>query len=236
MCIQQLFLLPFDESKIYCNESAKLEAEKLKEKALNRCPSRWDKDEPNVSKISSLNIRSLHKHFKDFQNDAVLQKSDIICIYETWLVEDLELFNDYHKFYINSKSKGVALFSRMKPDNVETYEFTMASIIVASYELYDIISVYKFAEIHQIEEFTLNIVDKLNLSKTVVICGDINLDLIKYPSNKFTNNLKNLGFIQLVNTSTHILGGIIDHVYFYSPQHAKCTLQYTLCITVTMMQ
>jgi hypothetical protein len=34
----------------------------------------------NVYKISSLNIRSLHKHFKDLQNDAVLQKSDIICL------------------------------------------------------------------------------------------------------------------------------------------------------------
>ena len=119
MCIQQLFLLPFDEKKIYCNESAKLEAAKLKEKALNRCSTRWDKDEPNVFKISPLNIRSLHKHFKDFQNVAFLQKSDIICIYETWLAEDLDLFSNYHKFYINSKSKGVALFSRLKPDNLE---------------------------------------------------------------------------------------------------------------------
>ena len=83
---------------------------------------------------------------------------------------------------------------------------------------------YKFAEFYQIEEFTVNIADKLNLSKTVVICGYINLDLIKYPSNTFTNNLKNLGCIQLVNTSTNIMGSIIDHVYFYSPQHTKCTL------------
>jgi hypothetical protein len=34
--IQQPFLLPFDEKKINCNEIAKLEAAKLKEKALNR--------------------------------------------------------------------------------------------------------------------------------------------------------------------------------------------------------
>ena len=58
----------------------------------------------------------------------------------------------------------------------------------------------------------------------VVICGDMNLDLIKYPNNKLTNSLQNLGFSQLVNETTHIQGGIIDHVYFYSPQHAKCTL------------
>jgi hypothetical protein len=31
----------------------------------------------NVSKISSLNIRYIYKHFKDLQNDEVLQKSDI---------------------------------------------------------------------------------------------------------------------------------------------------------------
>ena len=68
------------------------------------------------------------------------------------------------------------------------------------------------------------IVREHNLSKTIVICRDINLDLIKYPSYKFTKNLTNLGFIQLVNASTHIMGSIIDHVHFYSPQHTKCTL------------
>ena len=57
-------------------------------------------------------------------------------------------------------------------------------------------------------------VSKHNLLKTVVIFGDIHLNLIKYISNKFTNNLKNLGCNQLVNTSTHIMGGIIDN----SPQ------------------
>ena len=224
MCIQQLFLLPFDQSKIYCNENAKLEAEKLKENALNRRVTKWDTDVPNIFKISSLNIRSLQKHFIDFQNDLVLQKSDIICIYETWLVQNLEPFDNYHSFYINSKSKGMALLSKLKPEIVEKYEYTMASFIVASYKMFDVISVYKFAEFNQIDEFIEEIAEKLNLSKTIVICGDMNLDLIKHPSNKFTTYLLQLGFNQLVNTSTHILGGIIDHVYFYSPDNAQCTL------------
>ena len=225
MCILQLFLLPFDQSKIYCNENAKKEAEKLKEKALNRCKSRWDQDQANVFKITTLNIRSLQKHLEDFQNDAVLQKSDIICINETWLVQTLEeSFQNYYKFYVNAKSKGMAFFSKIKPDWVEKYEYQMASIIIASYQSFDVISVYKFSEHDQIDEFTRKVVDKINLSKTVIVCGDINVDLVKYPSNKFSTCLSNLGFSQLVNTSTHILGGIIDHVYFYSPKQAKCIL------------
>ena len=60
------------------------------------------------------------------------------------------------------------------------------------------------------------VVTILNLSRTVIICGDININLDKFLQNKFSKSLFNLGFIQLVNSPTHILGGIIDHVYFYS--------------------
>ena len=39
-------------------------------------------------KISSLNCRSLKKHQEDIMSDAVLLKSDIICLQETWLEND----------------------------------------------------------------------------------------------------------------------------------------------------
>ena len=151
---------------------------------------------------------------EDFENYAVLQKSDIICIYETWLVQTLDnSLGNYHKFYINAKSKGIALFSKIKPEIVEKYEEESASIIMASYQTFDLIAVYRFSENYQIEDFTSKIISLVNLSRTVVICGDINVDLVKYPNNKFSKRLSGLGFIQLVDTPTHILGGIIDHVY-----------------------
>ena len=225
MSIQQLFLLPFDQAKIYCNENAKMEAEKLKDKAINRRLTRWDIEQDDVFKISTLNVRSLQKHLEDFANDSILQKSDIICINETWLVQAMDTsFENFHKFYINAKSKGIALFSKIKPVQIKKYEDEMASVILASYQTFDLIAVYRFSENTQLGQFTNLIHSLLNLSRTIVICGDVNVDLVKYPTNNFSQYLFGLGFIQLVNTPTHIQGGIIDHVYFYSPQQVQCSL------------
>jgi hypothetical protein len=45
----------------------------------------------------------------------------------------------------------------------------------------------------------------------------MNIDLFKTPQNHLTHNLEVRGFHQLVTKPTHALGGLIDHVYFYSP-------------------
>ena len=222
--LSQLFLFPFDETKIYCNEKAKEEAFKLKSCAINRQKTLWDSEQQNTIKISSLNVRSLNQHFEDLQNDHFLQKSDIICLTETWLSEDLKNTGKYHSYFINSGSKGVALFSVIEPVTVEKLSSDLASIIVASYQSFDLILVYRFSENSNIYEFTEQIVNILNLSKTVIICGDINVNIDKLPQNKFSKSLFNLGFVQLVNSPTNILGGIIDHVYFYSKNMSTCSL------------
>ena len=90
MSISQLFLQRFDEKKIYCNESAKQEAEMIKERAINRKITKWDLNETQTLRISTLNIRSLKKHLIDLKKDDFLQKSDILCVNETWLVSDPE--------------------------------------------------------------------------------------------------------------------------------------------------
>jgi hypothetical protein len=107
---------------------------------------------------------------------------------------------------------------------VEKLSSNLASIIIASYESFDLILVYRFSENANVHEFTEEIVNILNLSRTVIICGDFNINLAKFPHNKFSKSLFNLGFIQLVNNPTHILGGIIDHVYLYSTNMSTCSL------------
>ena len=222
--LSQLFLFPFDESKIYCNEKAKDEAFKLKTRAINKQMELWDTEQENYIKISSLNVRSLNQHFEDLQNDQFLQKSDILCLTETWLSDYLENTGKYYSYFINNGSKGVALFSVIQPVNVEKLSSNLASIIIASYESFDLILVYRFSENANVHEFTEEIVNILNLSRTVIICGDFNINLAKFPHNKFSKSLFNLGFIQLVNNPTHILGGIIDHVYLYSTNMSTCSL------------
>ena len=49
--------------------------------------------------------------------------------------------------------------------------------------------------------------------KSCVVGGDFNLDLLKNRSFKLTTFLTSQGFKQLVDKSTHIHGGLIDHCY-----------------------
>ena len=94
--ISQLYLMKFDEDKIYCNERAKAEALRIKKLAINKLTTSWDLNENNQVKICSLNVRSLEKHYEDIENDVFLNKSQILFISETWLTSDLtEKFPEY---------------------------------------------------------------------------------------------------------------------------------------------
>ena len=228
MSISQLFLQRFDEKKIYCNESAKQEAEMIKERAINRKITKWDLNETQTLKISTLNIRSLKKHFIDLREDDFLQKSDIICVNETWLVSDPdENLNGFHGHFINLKSQGTAVYCKTEANEVQKISSENASIIVASYPTFDLISVYRYSSSSDLEAFTKEVLEHLNLNKSVLVLGDMNIDLSKQPLNLFTKALMKIGFQQLVQSPTHILGGILDHVYVYCVDSTKFTLYKT---------
>ena len=217
--------MDFDPKKIYCNENAKKEAKSISERALNKKTTEWDLSKENTIKLTTLNVRSLQKHYEDLISDDFIQKSDIICIQETWLNADpSECLTEFEAHFLNLKSKGIALFSKKKPDDIQKRSYENSSIILATYANFDVISVYRFSEHHRLIEFTDNIMKLVNINHTVIILGDVNLDLNKNPTNLFTQTLQNFGFAQLVNHPTHILGGIINHVYFYSPTDASCRI------------
>ena len=88
----QLFIIAYlDISKIYCNENALEEVERLNSKSLNNSWSEWFvpvSDDNKKVRISFLNIVSLRKHFLDLKADYTLKKSDVICLGETSLFEN----------------------------------------------------------------------------------------------------------------------------------------------------
>ena len=228
MSISQLFLQTFDENKIYCNESAKKEAESIKERAINRKITKWDLNETQTLRISTLNIRSLKKHLIDLKKDDFLQKSDILCVNETWLVSDPEEnLNGFHGYFINLKSRGTAVYCKTEANEVQKLASENASIIVASYPTFDLISVYRYSGSSDLEAFTKEVIEHLNLNKSVIVLGDMNIDLSKQPLNLFTKALRKIGVQQLVQSPTHILGGILDHVYVYCKGSTKFTLYKT---------
>ena len=54
------------------------------------------------------------------------------------------------------------------------------------------------------------LVDK---DKMTIIGGDMNICVRTHPENYISKSLKELGFQQVVTESTHIDGGVIDHIY-----------------------
>ena len=223
MCLEQLILAKFNPVKIYCNENAKAEALRIKDRALNKRHRAWDLNESNHFKISTLNVRSLQKHFKDLKDDFLLQQSDIICVNETWLVSDPDFhFEGFHSHYLNMKSKGVALYSKTSPGNVKKIHNSSLSMIVATFKMFDVLSVYRFSDSTNLQDFTNQVQEYIDFTRTVIVLGDFNIDLLKQPENLFSQSMKGLGFKQLVLQATHISGSLIDHVYAFLPNGEQC--------------
>lgn len=224
--IKQLYLKEFDQKKIYCNAVAKREAQRLRKRAINIQPKEWDQQRENYVKISSLNVRSLQQHFWDIQKDEFLMKSDILCLQETWLESDpREPIPQYHEYYVHGRSKGIAVLTKLQPLSTETLQTATCSIIKVNFKKFDLINVYRFSSGNEVTQFTTDVLPLLDESRTQILVGDMNIDLFQKPVNWFTRSMKQRGFTQLVTRATHVLGGLIDHVYFHSPHiEASCTL------------
>ena len=220
--------MEFDQKKIYCSSVAKKEAQRLRKRAINLQETEWDKQVPGngVIRISSLNARSLQQHHQDLQKDKFIMKSDIIAVQETWFESDpRNSITPFHEYFVHGKSKGIALFARIRPITVENSQSVHCSIIKASFPRFDLLNIYRFSTDTDILLFTEEVIQLLDKSRTQIIVGDLNINLLQNPWNPFTESLEQRGFQQLVTRPTHVLGGLIDHVYFYSPHtDASCTL------------
>ena len=222
----QLFLKEFDQKKIYCSAVAKAEAKRLRERAINNQMTEWDVEKEGVVRLCTINARSLRQHYKDLNMDEFIMKSDIICVQETWLEQDLEDTNDSFQYhYLHGRSRGIALLSRVPPLDTASFQSENCSLLKAFYPDYDVINIYRFASSTKIQQFTGEVLPHLDQAKITVIMMDSNLDYMKSSQNSFTATLEQRGFKQLVTKPTHILGGLLDHIYFYSPSPgASCKL------------
>ena len=169
-------------------------------------------------RISSLNCRSLSKHFLDIASDEILKKSDMITLQETWLeydisLDDLQLPN--YKLHVVSagRGKGIAIYYKeklfaplcdVKKENVQLSKF--------SCHYFDVISLYRSQDASYAE---LN--KKLSLlidrRKSTLIIGDFNFCYIESTHNISKNFLLAKKFKQIIEKPTHVDGKLIDQVY-----------------------
>ena len=65
------------------------------------------------------------------------------------------------------------------------------------------------------------------MGRPTMITGDFNVCLDKQPKNILTTTLFDLGFQQLVKSSSHVRGGRIDHAYMRDSESQLSNLHLT---------
>ncbi len=201
--------------------------------------------------IMSLNIQSLPAKFNEFKDliyqlDSLKKAPEIICLQETWLVSDPDLYDldGYQPLIFSNRNKykggGVSIYIKnnlnFKPLNhlsifhEKIFESILIEITPHNGKKVIIGSLYRpgtqfpgltFNE--QFHYFTDNFANCLsslsNLYDNIFLCGDLNLDVLKFNENKFINEYIDLtfsyGFLQLISKPTRIQNNsatIIDHI------------------------
>ena len=216
--LDQLFILgdlPLKKFE-YISEAAKDEMERLEKVSINKNPNPWFKNNDFSLKISSLNIRSLNKHFEDIKADHALMKSDIICLTETWIPEDssnIYRIDGYNNFMNNvGFGKGIAIYAKPSFSHVCNVNGEGYQITKMTSDNIDIICVYR-SDLGSIEELYCKIYSKLTPLKLTMICGDFNICALENSKNLLTQSLLAENFKQIVKYPTHEKGGLIDHIY-----------------------
>ena len=221
--LEQLYLKPFNVRKIFCNAKAKNFYQKLVDTAVNLRPSKWE-SEKNL-KIISLNIRSLNRHLNNLQVLEVIKSTDILCLQETWMYNhECYLNPDFNSILLNDGARGLATFyrnTRTPLDIIKIKTDTANYIIVIFYDCI-IVNIYQFSGCSDIFSFKNIISSFFQLNIPIIICGDLNINLLSKEGKLWLNNLENLR--QIVLNPTHISGSLLDHIYYVLNKNYKLNL------------
>ena len=208
------------------------ELERLDKISHNKNPTMWEKEQNGAIKVSSLNCRSLNKHFEDIIADGHLLKSDIIALQETWLEGDTtiaELNIPGYDLHLNSagRGKGIATYFRnniFKHKKDKQYEHLQMSQFTSNDV--DIISLYRS---RQCDLTTMNqmIEDMIQNGKPQLLVGDFNYCYLDSSSNSSRNYLFQKQFKQVIQEPTHIEGNLLDQAHL---RDTGGELEYTVAL------
>ena len=171
--------------------------------------------------MALLNVRSLNKYVTDLALDKRLTKSDIICLTETQLIPNSDIpeiatLQGFEVAYNNNQDRfqSIAVCTKVDTHITSHTKLTGASFIaVLKSSFYN--KCIKLLLLYKKHALPLNsFCDWLqgfvtNNSVDIIFC-DFNI-------NGFNENIRLFHilseFDQLINTSTHISGSLLDHVY-----------------------
>ena len=212
----QLYILEeFKRSKMYPSKLAMKEHDRLEEISKNRNPTEWEIEDKRTLKISSTNCRSLKKHYQDIISDSLLSKSDVICLQETWLEDEIEASEfkiENYQLHLNSygRGKGIAIYfkegtvrheSDIKEEHLQLTKFTS--------DLIDLVVIYRSQSCNHkhLTQILESLIDK---EKPLMVLGDFNFCFLEKSLNCTRQFLNKHSFSQLVHEPTHIEGNLLD--------------------------
>ena len=214
--LDQLTILDkMNPDKILVHADVEAEAKRMEKVSINKNPSNWMNPKAAGLKVCSLNVKSLRCHIDDVKSDPALLQSDILCLQEIWLHpgeeegEQYQLDGFHGHFTCVGPGKGVAVY--VKKNKTASYSYHAVSepflqLGRVSLPDLDVITIYRsreeplFRAAHILKEF-------INLEKTTLIVGDLNICPRRKPTNELTSFLSRQRFNQLVTLPTHIDGG-----------------------------
>lgn len=192
-----------------------------------------------MKKMISWNVNGLRAAVgKNFKEVFVSLDADIFCIQETKLQEgQIDLEFDGYKSYWNYAEKkgysGTAIFTKEEPENVfyginEPFYDNEGRVITLEFENYFFLTCYtpnSQSELKRLEyrmsweEKFLTYLKKLEKTKPVILCGDLNVAHKEIDLKNPKTNMGNAGFTneEREKFGTLLDSGFIDTFRYFHP-------------------
>ena len=110
------------------------------------------------------------------------------------------------------RGKGLAVFHKKDFQHARDINEENISITKMESRDIDIIAIYRSQD-GDIKTLKTKLEDTINLSKTTLVIGDLNICNMEKPKNQIRMFLESKRFKLIVNKATHIDGRHIDHAY-----------------------
>ena len=171
--------------------------------------------------MALANVRSLNKYVTDIALDERLRKSDIICLTETQLIpnSDIPEIATLQVFEVacnnnQDRFQTIAVCTKVDTHILSHTKLTGASFITLLKSSFDSKSI-KLLLLYKKHALPLN--NFCDWLQGFVTNDSVDIILGAFNINGFNENIRLFHilsrFDQLVNTSTHTSGSLLDHVY-----------------------
>ena len=200
---------------------------------------------PGISFIH-LNARSLSSNFREIDDylSSLNYQFDIIAISETWVSEpehnkfNINGYDVYHTNRKNKRGGGVALYVKQElackflsckslvVDDL--FECCTLEILISGHRNIIVSCIYRCpgSNTDIFSEHIVQLFFELTMRKTVFLCGDFNIDILKHKVNKgtksFLDTMYSIGLYPLIDRPTRISNHsftLIDNVFTNVTNH-----------------